>query len=827
MDHNGHLTSAHKSAQLKTKGNLPKIKKNKVTFRRGTEESLFPVITIKPVQGKKTIEIFHQRSKNIRNKHVLNIMISQNFKSQADQLTERLNKQEFDPEIDQFCLDNEWKPIFVLHGNKDNSKEWRTYLYSIVNEGKRDIISLCNPTRLKVLGRICIEWIKIDSRNKVNIQLDEADKTFKPLDKYVISEVGVDHIRDCRMNIHFITASAENLIEQIKKIYNGFKICERTSDLENYISITSIPWHHREWKTYEDVLLDYVENLELIQNDDYIFWPLNFIVDSQKQACSDIIDQIDCTIVLINGDGHRIYTKNHEGEIIGGADGILWPKKICSKKQHCGFPTCEKCKPITAKNQIKLLEHIKEKYALNKALILSGNLCCGRAMTFHYGGLPFTKTFYTDEIKEGCFGKNKSTADIYQLICRILGSFKNELNGNYPIAYGNEEFRNIALREETAAIKLSSLPEDSIVDGKGMNDIYNGNEFIPKSLEESLGVVLEIYKYEINFKVDDSIEDIKSKIENFNKKLSVPKYREETLRRVMEGFVHKNINIQGIDNISKWIVSFEKGRKIFDWKNEQFQITLSEKDGDCLFHSIINSEQIPEQDIKQGIKQIRAKCVKTYFQNSEEYNNYLTDDYASDLCQVIEDIKNNGVWNTEIHDLMPHLLSSLYNLKLNIFNFECNSENIYVIKDILNFPHVVEPINGTNPGTKTINLFHTQENDSLHYDFMKVIETRSERNDLTHEWKDGITDPGDPRITWLDDNDCNEDTINTKFPEIMNSTIQFENGYWTTKTQDTVPKRKPLFNDHPGGGGTHVTINYKSKDSKLFTVRTNIKKKNQ
>ena len=54
-------------------------------------------------------------------------------------------------------------------------------------------------------------------------------------------------------------------------IYSGFKICERTSDLENYISITSIPWNHREWNTYEDVLSEYIENPQLIKNDDYIF----------------------------------------------------------------------------------------------------------------------------------------------------------------------------------------------------------------------------------------------------------------------------------------------------------------------------------------------------------------------------------------------------------------------------------------------------------------------------------------------------------------------------------------------------------------------------
>ena len=93
---------------------------------------------------------------------------------------------------------------------------------------------------------------------------------------------------------------------------------------------------------------------------------------------------------------------------------------------------------------------------------------------------------------------------------------------------------------------------------------------------------------------------------------------------------------------------------------------------------------------------------------------------------------------------------------------------------------------------------------------MKIIETRSERNDLTHEWEDGITDPNDPSITWLDDNDCTEDDIYDKFPEIRNSTIQFENGYLTTLTQQGDRKIKPDFNNHTSGGGSHVTINYKS-----------------
>ena len=80
-------------------------------------------------------------------------MICQNFKSQADQLTERLNKEDFDPEIEQYCEDNpDWK-VFVLHGNKDKSKDPESYVYSIVNKCKKDIIWLSNKTRLKLLAK--------------------------------------------------------------------------------------------------------------------------------------------------------------------------------------------------------------------------------------------------------------------------------------------------------------------------------------------------------------------------------------------------------------------------------------------------------------------------------------------------------------------------------------------------------------------------------------------------------------------------------------------------------------------------------------------------
>ena len=71
--------------------------------------------------------------------------------------------------------------------------------------------------------------------NKVLVSLDEADKTFSAFNKYIIYVIGKENIRNGRINIHFVSASCENLSRQVRKIYNGFTISERTQNLDNYI----------------------------------------------------------------------------------------------------------------------------------------------------------------------------------------------------------------------------------------------------------------------------------------------------------------------------------------------------------------------------------------------------------------------------------------------------------------------------------------------------------------------------------------------------------------------------------------------------------------
>ena len=55
MDNLDKNTIMEKSGKVKNK------RRPKLEFRRGEEKSLFPLLTSKPVQGKKTVEIFNQR----------------------------------------------------------------------------------------------------------------------------------------------------------------------------------------------------------------------------------------------------------------------------------------------------------------------------------------------------------------------------------------------------------------------------------------------------------------------------------------------------------------------------------------------------------------------------------------------------------------------------------------------------------------------------------------------------------------------------------------------------------------------------------------------
>lgn len=693
-----------KNTIMKNEGKVKNKRKSKVEFRRGEEKSLFPLLTSKPCQGRKTVEIFNQRSLNI-NDNTLNVMISQNFKNQANQLENRAKQEDFHPDIGKYIKDHESK-LWVLHGNKDKSKEADSFMYGILCHHKKDIICLSNPTRLKVLCCIIQKWFEHNNMNKVLVSLDEADKTFKAFDKYIISEIGEENIRNGRINIHFVSASCENLSQQVKKIYNGFTISERSQNLDNYISIMDIPWNHREWVTYEDILNDYKRDNSLINEEDYIFWPMDFRNDCQSQACEEIIEQIDCTIILENGKGYHIYCRDKDG---------IWirtdRKNSCPKsKPPCGHLSCSRCNPETAGDHIKYIKEIKSKYAKNKPLILCGNLCVGRAMTLHMDEFPFTKAFYSEDIKIGAFGRKNSNADIYQLAARILGSFKNELRikgKQYSVAYGNIEFRNIILREENAARYLSDMKGGSIIDKEDMDKVYNGEEIEPKSIDETLENSVEKYQYSIELD-DTDIKTIRIKINDINKKLHIKAFQEKTLSKVIEGNSTEEISMSR----ENWTINFENPRNTFKYENKSFRVTPIDRDGDCLFNSVVKSGLI---DISNSIE-MRKICTKEYISHEEKYKGFIPN---KDILEIIDDIKTPGKWDTDIHDLMPILIASIYNLKIEIYDFTYDSFiKKYIISNIHSFPVTIIPHYGENNKMQTIYLFRTNDNNISHYDLM-------------------------------------------------------------------------------------------------------------
>ena len=560
----GERTNVNKKRKRKRKSNI------KVS--RGDEKNLFPLLTSKPVQGKKTVEIFHQRSKHL-NKNTLNIMLCQNFKNQADQLETRVEGERFDQDLYKYIQENDSK-VFVLHGGKDNNKSPHHYLYNATERDKRDFIVISNKTRLMLLSNIINEWLTKPNR-KVFVHLDEADKTFKSFSKYVLDNTDPKNITTGKINLHFVTASCEKLGSQVKKYYKGFTIAERTQNLDNYISIMNISWNdHSDWKTYESILNDYERDTSMINNNDYIFWPLNYINERQFAACEEISSRINSVILLENGKGNHIYRRDCQNvEVVHTTE----KKRPCSKSRSpCNSLSCTRCNPTTANDHIKYLQAIKKKYARNKPLIICGNMCLGRAMTLHCAEFPFTKAFFSKEIMETILRRNKSNADTYQLLCRILGSFRKDLIKNnvpLPLVYGPIYLRNTIITEEKAATYIAGLESETIIDDDDLEAIYAGQEITSTTIKEMNIDIPDEYQYIVNIR-ELNIDDIIQKINRCNTNLGIKKYQKQTIQKIINSEEHKDIKIIKNGTTANIRVSFTNERNIFKFGNKQLKIIL-------------------------------------------------------------------------------------------------------------------------------------------------------------------------------------------------------------------------------------------------------------
>ena len=312
-------------------------------------------------------------------------------------------------------------------------------------------------------------------------------------------------------------------MKAVETIFKGFTLSERTENLDNYISINSIEWINTSWDSYENIL-DSIQSKEIsITKEDYIFWPLYWTNDKQFESCINIVNTLEnITIILINGPGIHVFTKNDEEEI--NCPTITYLKKDC-KDATCLNITCNKCFPTIANDMIKIIQFIKEKYSKNKTCCISGNLCVGRAMTFHVPELPFTKGFYANDVLIGLGFGLKSIDDIYQLIARICGSFSKQLKF-IPKAYGSIELRNKVIRQENIATNLSNMESGSIID----KQIINQSAFsIPesKTLEQSLDDAELNDRYFKYFEYDDKI--INQNINNTSKLLNLKKFQNKTI----------------------------------------------------------------------------------------------------------------------------------------------------------------------------------------------------------------------------------------------------------------------------------------------------------
>ena len=145
-------------------------------------------------------------------------------------------------------------------------------------------------------------------------------------------------------------------------------------------------------------------------------------------------------------------------------------------------------------------------------------------------------------------------------------------------------------------------------------------------------------------------------------------------------------------------------RNTFQWNNNEYKIIPLEKDGNCLFNSVIQSKLIESlDDINRMRRNIRSELVK----NKSIYdlsNNYTEDEWDDDC----DKIKVKNAWTDSIFDYCIYAISNLYKINIHIFETQQLSNGGYEFKRFYS-------LSDTNEHPKDIYLMRSNDN---HYDLM-------------------------------------------------------------------------------------------------------------
>ena len=722
---------------------------------KGCNENI-PCLISKPEQAKKTIEMAKLIERDIDlNPYVLSIYIAQSRKNQVNKAAEGFMN---------FILEKRGiTGLSILHGEKDNSHDPDGYIYRALQNNNRLIAGLANKTRLEIIKNIILRWLTHSKCYIVKIYCDEAQKTFPLFIKHIYSQLKKDVLS--KVYPILIDAHVEGIITApiYKKYFKGrINKLENQFDLTQYLFMSSFKFEHMEWRNNDDILASYTNEKLIVDTKDYILWPLSYKKQEQYDAASNIVNTIpNSTVLIINGDAYHV---------IYMPDGLVAVhkqfKKVNCKKNDCYIDTCSTCFPELNNSELAIVKKIKGKYARNKTFVLSGHQCIDRAMTYSTPDMPFTKAIIASDIviNKSFFDKGEKKwedcsitkrEDMSQMVKRLCASYKKEYeirNISLPIFYGPADIFNGICQLENVSKTVSGMSgilDQSVLDSIKENLKINNDVDLKKIHTIMLTELEQPHEYYYKaFKCNDNNpEDIQCILSDFRSKIGGDRVGLKTINcRLNPIENNKDVTGKYIEDISKTPLSIDdfklnhdiiksalneetKSRiricydhtgsiyfvivwmlpiGLFSFNNQTFTLTKIPADGNCLFNCFVKAKITPKH-----ISRLRGDVSSYIEDNIQDYTDFIGHYNSEKLGELIDTIRTNGEWNTNISDIIPNVLSKM--LEVNVYIYSFNT-NLLSGGEELSFtePHI---ITGNNKYDKTIYLKQSNLN---HYDLFET-----------------------------------------------------------------------------------------------------------
>jgi len=378
----------------------------------------FQLIT-KPTQSGKTFVVLSEIKKLfIENKDnnlkIINILFCDNSLLQTDQLKNRL-----EDSLYQIFTNNHGENSIIL-SSKSKTNNYSELFTSIFDDDCDNIITCANDIRISEINKLLNKQSTKDYV-KFYIWIDESDKTFKNKNNILSDWEKLNNIE----KITFITATPEIHFKNQFEEINVFQL-ESSYNCEKYQLFNRCNFEHfEEHSNYHNG--NFMHNITFVLDNYEIknssIW---FIPGKQKVISHNEIKK------LVIEKGFYVFVINST------------EKKLFDSKSN-EIANLDDNENNDLSSKIALLY---DKFDLkNKKVAITGNLCVNRGITISSNKVMITHAIFSDNYED--------FNSAYQLVGRICGNFRKNLDFVTPTIYITKNMKNKILKMEDIAINLS------------------------------------------------------------------------------------------------------------------------------------------------------------------------------------------------------------------------------------------------------------------------------------------------------------------------------------------------------------------------------------